>query len=195
MRLNELRDNPGATRQRKRVGRGPGSGKGTTAGRGDKGQKSRSGVALKGFEGGQMPIHRRLPKRGFNNIFRKDFNEINLGRLQAVVDNGQIDAKSPVTAAALAKAGIISKIKDGVRVLGNGELKTALTLEVSGISESAKKAVEAAGGSVTLVKALKRAGEAPAAEKKAKSGKASEKVRAKSAKKAKAADRKEKGKG
>ena len=195
MRLNELRDNPGATRPRKRVGRGPGSGKGTTAGRGDKGQKSRSGVALKGFEGGQMPIHRRLPKRGFNNIFRKDFNEINLGRLQAVVDNGQIDAKSPVTAAALAKAGIISKIKDGVRVLGNGELKTALTLEVSGISASAKKAVEAAGGSVTLVKALKRAGEAPAAEKKAKSGKASEKVRAKSAKSAKAADRKEKDKG
>ncbi|GBF27338.1 50S ribosomal protein L15 [bacterium MnTg02] len=195
MRLNELRDNPGATRSRKRVGRGPGSGKGTTAGRGDKGQKSRSGVALKGFEGGQMPIHRRLPKRGFNNIFRKDFNEINLGRLQAVVDNGQIDAKLPVTAAALAKAGIISKIRDGVRVLGNGELKTALTLEVSGISESAKKAVEAAGGSVTLVKALKRAAEAPAVEKKAKSGKASEKVAAKSAKKAKAADRKDKDKG
>ena len=195
MRLNELRDNPGATRPRKRVGRGPGSGKGTTAGRGDKGQKSRSGVALKGFEGGQMPIHRRLPKRGFNNIFRKDFNEINLGRLQAVVDNGQIDAKLPVTAAALAKAGIISKIKDGVRVLGNGELKTALTLEVSGISESAKKAVEAVGGSVTLVKALKCAAEAPAAEKKAKSGKASEKVAAKSAKKAKAADRKDKDKG
>ena len=195
MRLNELRDNPGATRPRKRVGRGPGSGKGTTAGRGDKGQKSRSGVALKGFEGGQMPIHRRLPKRGFNNIFRKDFNEINLGRLQAVVDNGQIDAKLPVTAAALAKAGIISKIKDGVRVLGNGELKTALTLEVSGISGSAKKAVEAAGGSVTLVKALKRAAEAPAAEKKAKSGKASEKVAAKSAKKAKAADKKDKDKG
>ena len=192
MRLNELRDNPGATRARKRVGRGPGSGKGATAGRGDKGQKSRSGVALKGFEGGQMPIHRRLPKRGFNNIFRKHFNEINLGRLQAVVDNGQIDAKSPVTAAALVKAGVINKIKDGVRVLGNGALKTALTLEVSGISESAKKAVEAAGGSVTLVKALKRAGQAPAAEKKAKPGKASEKVLAKSVKKAKAADRKDK---
>lgn len=150
MRLNELRDNPGATRSRKRVGRGMGSGKGKTAGRGNKGQLSRTGVAIKGFEGGQMAIHRRLPKRGFKNLFRKDFNEVNLGRLQAAIDKGQIDAKAVVTAEVLVAAGVINNIKDGVRVLGKGTLKSALALEVSGISASARKAVEAAGGSVTV---------------------------------------------
>lgn len=195
MRLNELRDNPGATRSRKRVGRGAGSGKGKTAGRGHKGQKSRSGVALKGFEGGQMPIHRRLPKRGFHNLFRKTFNEVNLGRLQAAIDKGQIDAKSVVTAEALVAAGIINNIRDGVRVLGNGELKTAVTLEVSGISASAKKAVEAAGGSVKLLSVAKPSAKTSDAERKAKPGKAADKKVAKASKKAeKVADEKVKDK-
>lgn len=157
MRLSELRDNPGATQPRKRVGRGTGSGKGKTAGRGNKGQKSRSGVALKGFEGGQMPIHRRLPKRGFNNLFSRDFNEVNVGRLQAAVDKKLLDAKKTVTVDALAEAGIIKKVKDGVRLLGQGELKTRLTIEVTGASASAVKAVEKAGGSVSIVELPKRA--------------------------------------
>jgi len=150
MRLNELKDNPGATRDRKRVGRGIGSGKGKTAGRGHKGQKSRSGVAIKGFEGGQMPIYRRLPKRGFNNIFRKDFNEVNIGRLQRAVDEGKLDASNPVNVDALIASGVIRKAKDGVRLLAKGKLKAKLTLEVAGSSEAAVKAVEAAGGSVTV---------------------------------------------
>lgn len=157
MRLNELRDNPGATRPRKRVGRGPGSGKGTTAGRGNKGQKSRSGVALKGFEGGQMPIHRRLAKRGFNAPFSKDFNEVNLGRVQSAVEKGVLDAKKAVTVEALLAAGVIRRVRDGVRLLGNGELKTKIAFEVTGVSKGAQKAVEAAGGSVTLVPLPKRA--------------------------------------
>lgn len=151
MRLNDLRDNPGATRPRKRVGRGPGSGKGKTAGRGHKGQKSRSGVAIKGFEGGQMPIHRRLPKRGFNNVFAKDFNEVNVGRLQAAVDKKTLDPKKTVTVEALAEAGIIRQVRDGVRLLGQGELKSKLTIEVTGASAGAVKAVEKAGGKVALV--------------------------------------------
>ena len=151
MRLNELRDNPGATRTRKRVGRGPGSGKGKTAGRGHKGQKSRSGVAIKGFEGGQMPIHRRLPKRGFNNIFAKDFNEVNVGRLQAAIDKKTLDPKKPVTIDALLAAGIIRRARDGVRLLGQGDLKTKLSLAVTGASAGAVKAVEKAGGTVSLV--------------------------------------------
>ncbi len=150
MRLNELRDNPGATQTRKRVGRGPGSGKGGTAGRGHKGQKSRSGVAIKGFEGGQMPIHRRLPKRGFNNLFTKDFNEVNVGRLQAAVDKKTLDPKKPVTVEALAAAGIIRRVRDGVRLLGQGDLKTKLTIEVTGVSAGAVKAVEKAGGKVSI---------------------------------------------
>jgi len=150
MRLNELRDNPGATRTAKRVGRGIGSGKGKTAGRGHKGQKSRSGVAIKGFEGGQMPIYRRLPKRGFNNIFRKDFNEVNVGRLQRAVDEGKLDASKPVNVETLIASGVIRKAKDGVRLLAKGELKAKLTLEVAGTSEAAVKAVEGAGGSVTV---------------------------------------------
>jgi len=156
MRLSELRDNAGATQPRKRVGRGIGSGKGKTAGRGYKGQKSRSGVAIKGFEGGQMPIHRRLPKRGFNNLFSKDYNEVNVGRLQAAVDKKLLDAKKPVTVAALAEAGIIGRIKDGVRLLGKGELTVKLAIEVTGASAGAVKAVEKAGGSVTIVELPKR---------------------------------------
>ena len=156
MRLNELRDNPGATQTRKRVGRGPGSGKGGTAGRGHKGQKSRSGVAIKGFEGGQMPIHRRLPKRGFNNLFTKDFNEVNVGRLQAAVDKKTLDPKNPVTVEALAAAGIIRRVRDGVRLLGQGDLKTKLTIEVTGASAGAVKAVEKAGGKVSFVEMPKR---------------------------------------
>jgi len=156
MRLNDLRDNPGATQTRKRVGRGPGSGKGKTAGRGLNGQKSRSGVALKGFEGGQMPIHRRLPKRGFNNLFAKDFNEVNVGRLQAAVDKKTLDPKKAVTVEALAEAGIIRRVRDGVRLLGQGDLKTKLTIEVTGASAGAVKAVEKAGGKVSFVEMPKR---------------------------------------
>jgi large subunit ribosomal protein L15 len=157
MRLNELRDNPGATRDRKRVGRGIGSGKGKTAGRGHKGQKSRSGVAIKGFEGGQMPLHRRLPKRGFNNLFAKDFNEVNVGRLQAAVDKKTLDAKKTITVQMLVDAGIIRRVRDGVRLLGKGELKDKLSLEVTGASAGAVKAVEKAGGSVAIVEMPQRA--------------------------------------
>ncbi len=150
MRLNEITDRPGATRPKKRLGRGIGSGLGKTSGRGVKGQKARSGVAIKGFEGGQMPLHRRLPKRGFNNIFAKRYNEVNLGRVQAAIDAGLIDAKQPVTAAALVKAGLMRRAKDGVRLLGSGEIKAKVAFEVAGASASAIKAVEAAGGTVTL---------------------------------------------
>ena len=153
MKLNELSDNRGSRRAKLRVGRGPGSGKGTTAGRGDKGQKSRSGVAIKGFEGGQMPIYRRLPKRGFKNPFSKDFNEVNIGRLQQAVDAKKLDAKKPVTLDALIAAGIVSKRRDGVRVLAKGALTAKLALEVSGASKAAVEAVEKAGGSVTIVDA------------------------------------------
>ena len=150
MRLNELRDNQGATRARKRLGRGIGSGLGKTSGRGMKGQKSRSGVAIKGFEGGQMPLSRRLPKRGFKNIFRKHYNEINVGRIQVAIDAGRLDAKNPVTLEALIGAGLIRRPRDGIRLLGYGEIKTKLAFEVTGASANAIKAVEAAGGSVTL---------------------------------------------
>ena len=150
MRLNELRDNQGATRARKRLGRGIGSGLGKTSGRGMNGQKSRSGVAIKGFEGGQMPLSRRLPKRGFKNIFSKHYNEINVGRVQVAIDAGRLDAKNPVTLDALMGAGLIRRPRDGVRLLGYGEIKTKLAFEVTGASANAIKAVEAAGGSVTL---------------------------------------------
>ncbi len=152
MRLNELKDNPGSARTRKRVGRGIGSGKGKTAGRGVKGQKARSGVAINGFEGGQMPIHMRLPKRGFNNPLRKSYAETNLGKLQEAVEAGKLDAGAPVTAEAMMAAGLIRRKRDGVRVLGQGNLRAALRLEVAGISESARKAVEEAGGSVIILK-------------------------------------------
>ncbi|MGH1349725.1 MAG: 50S ribosomal protein L15 [Methyloligellaceae bacterium] len=159
MRLNELRDNPGAVKQRKRVGRGIGSGKGKTAGRGVKGQKSRSGVAIKGFEGGQMPIHRRLPKRGFNNIFAKKYNEINLSNIQEAIDNGRLDGKSTVTVEVLVAAGLVRRKKDGVRLLGNGEIKAKVAFEIAGASQGAIKAVEAAGGSVKILTPPKEASE------------------------------------
>ncbi len=150
MKLNELRDNPGALKKKKRVGRGIGSGKGKTSGRGHKGQKSRSGVAIKGFEGGQMPLHRRLPKRGFNNIFRKNYKVVGIDRLQRAVDAGKLDAGQTVDAAAMVAAGVIKTAKDGVRLVANGELKAKLTLEVAGASKSAVEAVEKAGGSVAV---------------------------------------------
>ena len=151
MRLNELRDNDGATKSRMRVGRGIGSGKGKTGGRGVKGQKSRSGVAIKGFEGGQMPLYQRLPKRGFNKPNRLAFAEVTLARLQAAVDAGKLDAKAPVDADALIKAGVIRRAKDGVRVIGGGELKAKLERTVAGGSKPAIEAVEKAGGKVTVL--------------------------------------------
>jgi large subunit ribosomal protein L15 len=163
MRLNAISDRPGATKAKKRLGRGIGSGLGKTAGKGTKGQKARAGVAIKGFEGGQMPLHRRLPKRGFNNIFAKKLNEINLGRIQQAVDAGILDGKKPITVAALKEAGLIRREKDGVRLLGNGELKAKLAFEVTGASQSAIKAVEAKGGTVTLKSITGR--ERPAADK------------------------------
>ena len=150
MKLNELSDNQGATKARKRVGRGIGSGTGKTGGRGVKGQKSRSGVAIKGFEGGQMPIHRRLPKRGFNNIFSKNFAEVNLGRLQTAIDAGKLDAGKTIDAAALKEAGVVRRVKDGVRILGGGELKAKVSLDVAGASASAIAAVEKAGVSIKV---------------------------------------------
>ena len=150
MRLNELRDNDGATKSRTRVGRGIGSGKGKTGGRGVKGQKSRSGVAIKGFEGGQMPLYQRLPKRGFNKPNRLAFAEVTLGRLQTAVDAGKLDAKAPVDAAALIKAGVIRRANDGVRVIGGGDLTAKLDLTVAGGSKPAIEAVEKAGGKVTV---------------------------------------------
>lgn len=153
MRLNELRDNPGSSKTRKRVGRGIGSGKGKTAGRGVKGQKARSGVAINGFEGGQMPIHMRLPKRGFNNPLRKTYSEVNIGAIQAAIDTGRLDGGAVVNGEALVKAGVLRRVKDGVRLLGDGEIKAAVKFEVAGASASAVKAIEAAGGSVQLSKA------------------------------------------
>ena len=150
MKLNEIRENDGATRNRKRVGRGIGSGRGKTSGAGHKGQKARSGVAIKGFEGGQMPIHRRLPKRGFTNIFRKNYVEVNLGRIQSAVDAGKLDSKKPVDAAMLVEAGVISKARDGVRILGKGELKAKVELHAAGASKSAVEAVEKAGCKIVL---------------------------------------------
>jgi len=150
MRLNELSDNRGARKGRIRVGRGIGSGKGKTAGRGHKGQGARAGVSLAGFEGGQMPLYRRLPKRGFNNIFRKRFAVVNLGRLQAAIEAGAIDAKAPITAETLRAAGLVNRIRDGVRLLAKGELKTKVTVHVAGASKAAVAAVEKAGGSVVL---------------------------------------------
>ena len=149
MKLNAISDNPGATKNRKRVGRGIGSGTGKTSGSGHKGQKARSGVSINGFEGGQMPIHRRLPKRGFNNIFRKNYVEVNLGRLQTAIDAGKLDASKPVDIAAL--LGVISKPRDGVRILAKGELKAKkVEIHAAGASKAAIAAVEAAGGKIVL---------------------------------------------
>jgi large subunit ribosomal protein L15 len=151
MRLNELKDNPGSRKFRLRIGRGIGSGMGKTGGRGGKGQTARAGVRLGGFEGGQMPLHRRLPKRGFNKYNRKSYNEVNLGRLQAAIDAGKLDGKKPVDAAALMAAGVIRRPLDGVRLLGEGELKAALALTVNHATTGAKAAIEKAGGSVKLI--------------------------------------------
>lgn len=151
MKLNEIRDNEGATRPRKRVGRGIGSGTGKTSTKGQKGQRSRSGVSLLGFEGGQMPLYRRLPKRGFNNArFRKDFAIVSTARIQAAVEAGRIDADQPVTETVLRKAGLVGDSKDGVRLLGKDAISTRLTIEVSGASRGAIAAVEKSGGSVVL---------------------------------------------
>lgn len=161
MKLNEIRDNPGARKGRVRVGRGIGSGLGKTGGRGQKGQKSRSGVSVNGFEGGQMPLHMRIPKRGFNNIFAKDYAEVNLGAIQKVLDAGKLDAKAVVDHAALKAAGLARGGKDGVRLLAKGELKTKLSFKVAGASKGAREAVEKLGGAVeTTVKAKAESAEA-----------------------------------
>ena len=157
MKLNEIKDNAGARKSRLRVGRGIGSGMGKTGGRGGKGQTARSGVRIKGFEGGQMPLHRRLPKRGFNNIFRLDYNELTLERLQRALTAGKLDASKPVTVAELVEAGVLRRAKDGVRLLATGELIAKVDLVVNHATASARAAVEALGGSVTLI-------EKPAAE-------------------------------
>jgi large subunit ribosomal protein L15 len=162
MKLSDLKDNPGARKVRRRVGRGIGSGKGKTAGRGVKGQKARAGVAVKGFEGGQMPLHRRLPKRGFTNIFRKRYNEVSLKRVQQAVDAGKLDAGAAVDVAALVKAGVLRRARDGVRLLGGGEIKAKLAFAVAGASKSAVAAVEQAGGSVKILAPKAEVGEAAA---------------------------------
>jgi len=175
MRLNDIKDNPGSRKLRVRIGRGIGSGMGKMGGRGGKGQTARAGVRLGGFEGGQMPLHRRLPKRGFNKLNPKFYNEVNLGRLQQAVDSGRLDAAKPIDVAALVAAGLVRRALDGVRVLGEGELKAKLALTVDHATASAKAAIEKAGGSVTLIErkvlAADEAKRKKSAAKKAKSGK------------------------
>jgi large subunit ribosomal protein L15 len=151
MKLNDIRDNAGARHRKMRVGRGIGSGKGKTAGRGQKGQKSRSGVAVKGFEGGQMPLHMRLPKRGFNNIFAKDYAEVNIGLVQKAIDAKKLDAQGTIDHAALKAAGLARGGKDGVRLLGKGDLTAKVSFKVAGASNGAREAVEKAGGSIEVV--------------------------------------------
>ena len=151
MKLNEIADNSGSRKKRMRLGRGIGSGKGKTSGRGGKGQTARTGVRIKGFEGGQMPLHRRLPKRGFNNIFALDLTEVNLDRVQDAIDAGKLDAKKTIDAAALVEAGVLRRSRDGVRLLGRGAIKAKITVEVHGASKSAVEAVEKAGGSVKIL--------------------------------------------
>jgi large subunit ribosomal protein L15 len=157
MNLNELRDNPGARLKSKRLGRGIGSGKGKTSGKGHKGQSAREGVALNGFEGGQLPIYRRLPKRGFHNLFRKEYSPVNLGALDAAIERGRIDGSQPITDATLIAAGLASDDKHGVRLLGEGKINRAITVTVSGASATARTAIEQAGGSVTTTVAPKAA--------------------------------------
>ena len=178
MRLNELRDNQGARKTRVRFGRGTSSGKGKTGGRGVKGQKSRSGVSIKGFEGGQMPLHMRLPKRGFNVPNPKKLNAVNLGRLQQALDAGKLNASDAVNTASLKSAGVIRRELDGVRIIGNGELKTKLDFEVFGVSASAREAIEKLGGKITVL--------APAPSKDDDDAKAEKKAKKKAAKKAEA---------
>ena len=151
MKLNGISDNPGSSKSRMRVGRGIGSGKGKTGGRGVKGQKARTGVRIKGFEGGQMPLHRRLPKRGFWNPFSTDFNEVNVGRIQEAVESGKLKVGETVTVDVLVKAGICARARDGVRVLGQGEIKAGIVFEVAGASKGAIAAIEKAGGSVKIL--------------------------------------------
>ncbi|KAA3506388.1 MULTISPECIES: 50S ribosomal protein L15 [Agrobacterium] len=151
MKLNEIKDNEGSTKDRIRVGRGIGSGKGKTGGRGVKGQKARSGVAVNGFEGGQMPIYRRLPKRGFTNIFASEYAEVSVGRVQTAIDAGKLDANATIDAAALKAAGVIRRLKDGVRILADGELTTKVSFEVAGASKSAVEKIEKAGSSIKLL--------------------------------------------
>ena len=172
MKLNELKDNEGARKGRMRVGRGIGSGKGKTSGRGQKGQKSRSGVSVWGFEGGQMPLHMRLPKRGFNNIFAKDYAEVNIGAVQKAIDAGKLDAKGPLDQDALKGAGLVRGGRDGVRLLGKGELKAKLAVRVAGISKGAREAIEKAGGSVEIIEPKKPADLAAAKKGSAKKAKA-----------------------
>jgi len=173
MKLNELRDNAGARKGRVRVGRGIGSGLGKTAGRGQKGQKSRSGVSIWGFEGGQMPLHMRLPKRGFNNIFARDYAEVNIGAIQKALDSGKLEAKGTVDHVALKAAGLARGGKDGVRLLGKGELKAKLAFKVAGVSKGAREAVEKAGGSIELIERAN-----PAEKAAAKKGSAKAKAKA-----------------
>jgi large subunit ribosomal protein L15 len=154
MKLNELRDNPGATHNKKRVGRGPGSGKGKTAGRGIKGQKSRSGVSINGYEGGQMPLYQRLPKRGFNNINAKRHAVVNLGLLQKFIDAKKIDVSNPITEAVLVESGLVRRVRDGVRILAKGDFSAKVTLEVTGASKTAVELVEKAGGSIAVTSAV-----------------------------------------
>ena len=150
MKLNEIADNEGATHSRKRLGRGIGSGSGKTGGRGVKGQKARSGVAINGFEGGQMPLYRRLPKRGFVNIFAKDYNVVSLSRIAQAVEAGKLDASSTIDVAALKAAGVVRRVRDGLRVLGDGEISSKLTIVADGASKSAVEKVAKAGGSLTV---------------------------------------------
>lgn len=185
MRLNQISDNEGARRPRKRLGRGIGSGLGKTAGRGGKGQTARSGGAKAGFEGGQMPIYRRLPKRGFNVPFPVEYNEINLGRIQQAVDAKKLDVSAPVTLDALVKAGVVSKARAGLRLLGTGELKAKLAFEVHHASRGAIAAVEKAGGSVKLLKPAKVEAEPVKADAKAKAAKPAAKSEEKPTAKAK----------
>ncbi len=160
MKLNELSDNPGATKKRKRVGRGPGSGTGKMGGRGIKGQKSRSGVAINGYEGGQMPLYQRLPKRGFNKPNRKSYAVVNLGLIQKFVDAGKLDAKAAITEDALIASGLVRRKRDGIRVLAKGEVSTKLNIEVTGASKSAVEAVVKAGGSLTVAAPVAETSEA-----------------------------------
>jgi large subunit ribosomal protein L15 len=162
MKLNQLSDNRGARKNRMRVGRGIGSGKGKTAGRGGKGQTARTGVAINGFEGGQMPLHMRMPKRGFNNVHRLQFVEVNVGRLQQAIDSGQLQATGTIDGAALVAAGVLRRTRDGVRLLAKGEIKTKLSLKVAGASKAAVAAVEKAGGSVEVMAPKKAPAEAGA---------------------------------
>ncbi len=191
MKLNELSPSPGSTKARRRVGRGIGSGKGKTAGTGHNGQKSRSGVAIKGFEGGQMPFYRRLPKRGFNNIFAKEYDVVNTGRLQKAVDEGRLDGKKTVDQAALKACGLVRGRSDGVRVLAKGELTAALTIDVAGASKAAVAAIEKAGGKITVLpvkvrpadsKKANRSASKKAKQEKEEAGKKPKKVKEKAAK-------------